>query len=324
MKRARVIAIGGPTGVGKSALALALADEIGGEIVSADSVQVYRGFDIGSAKPSLEEQRAVPHHLVDICDPTELYSAARFVVDADAAIEEIAGRGRVPIVVGGTGLYVRSLLQGLFDAPHDADVRARLRSKAESGMLPALAARLAEVDPASASRISPNDAVRVVRALEVFEVTGVALSEHQAAHGLKPRYEAFCVTLSRPRGRRDARIGERARLMLEAGLEQETAELFAAYPDAPALGSLGYRQVCDVMQNGAPESQLFERIRVETRRFAKRQLTWFRGQWASRWYNLEEEATPAEVRAAATAWLGGSSPGEDAPWGTANDATFRD
>lgn len=311
MSRGRVIAIGGPTAAGKSALALALASSLGGEIVSADSVQVYRGFDIGSAKPSPEERAAVPHHLVDICAPEETYSAARFAADADAAIAGILQRGRTPIVVGGTGLYLRALLTGLFDAPSDPAVRAALRRRAEEGDAAALHAELTALDPEAAAPLAVADTVRVVRALEVCLVSGERVSALRAAHAETPRYDALRLTVSRRRASLDARIAARAARMVANGLVEEASALAAAYPNAPALGSLGYKQAVDVSSGRLSSGRLAEEVYIQTRRFAKRQLTWFRGQWSSYWFDLDT-GSDAASEAAERWWNTGVRPA-DAP-----------
>lgn len=320
----RSIVIGGPTAVGKTDAAVELAESVGGEIVNADSVQIYRGFDLGSAKPTPEDQARVRHHLVDICEPTEVYSAARFVADADAAIADIAERGLVPIVCGGTGLYLRSLLGGLFEAPGDPAVRDALRARIDAEGTPALHAELREVDPDAAGRISPNDGVRVARALEVYRVSGRPISALQREHGLADdRYPALRVTVTRRRSELDRRIAVRTRAMLAAGFVDEVRGLLSAGvdPGCPAMRTVGYREVVAHLSGELDADALADRIRIATRRFSKRQLTWFRGQWRSRWLDLADPASRAGLEMAARAHVAG----ERVPdLGTADDAHLRD
>ena len=214
-----IVAVVGPTASGKTGLGLDLAERFGGEIVNADSVQVYRLLDIGSAKPTAEEQGRVPHHLVDVVDPDEPFTAADFAEHGHAAVADIHGRGALPVVVGGTALYVRALLQGLCPAPpRDDDVRAALNRRAEAEGWPALHAELTALDPDAAGRIHPNDRVRIERALEVFRITGQPISEFQRRHGFaERRYRSLVIGLRLPRDVLDARIEGRARTMIRAG-----------------------------------------------------------------------------------------------------------
>jgi tRNA dimethylallyltransferase len=279
----RLLCLVGPTASGKSALALRLAIELGGEILSADSMQIYRGFDIGTGKPSAEERALVPHHFLDVAAPLETWDAARWAAEAAAVIADVRGRGKVPIVCGGSFLWVRALIYGLADAPRaDEELRARHRAVAEAEGRPALHARLAEVDPVSAARLAPNDFVRVSRALEVFELSGVPLSQVQAAHGFREqRFPARLIGVARERSELDALIAERVRGMLAAGLVREVEGLVAAgFGDARAMGSVGYRQVREAMAAGsaADEAALIDAIVRGTRVFARRQRTWLRDQ----------------------------------------------
>jgi tRNA dimethylallyltransferase len=256
-----------------------LAAKIGGEIVSADSQQVYRGFDIGTAKPSHEERRGVAHHLIDVADPSEVLSAGEFARRADAAIEQIAGRGAVPVVVGGTGLWIRALLQGLMEAPaSDADLRQRLEREAATSGREAMHRRLLDIDPAAAAQIAPENLTRVLRALEIHALTGEAPSRLWARHGFaRLRYRAKVLGLSPPRSELYRRIDERCRSMFDRGLIAEVRGLAArGHRSAPAMKAIGYREaLCVVDGTVAPE----EAIRLAsqaTRRYAKRQLTWFK------------------------------------------------
>lgn len=291
-----LVVIGGPTAAGKSAFATELARRVGGEIINADSVQIYRGLDVGSAKPTAEERAATPHHLLDVCAPDERYSAARFVADADGAIAEIRARGAVPIVVGGTGLYLRSLLFGLFEVDVPDAIRQAVRDELEAHGLAAAHERLTRVDPATAATVSARDAVRVARALEVFDATGVPISAHREAHGLATtRYEHVAVTVTRETDELRARIDARTAQMLAAGWRSEVAALLAAglSPDSPGLSAVGYRQVVDVALGRSAAATLPREISAATRGLAKRQRTWFRGQWTSDWLDAADASAAA-------------------------------
>jgi tRNA dimethylallyltransferase len=279
----RLICVVGPTASGKSALALRLAQSLDGEILSADSMQIYRGFDIGTGKPSPEERALAPHHLIDVTEPLEVWDAARWAEDAAALIASVRAAGRTPIVCGGTFLWVRALVFGLAEAPRGDDaLRARHREWADREGRAALHTRLAEVDPPSAARLSPNDFVRVSRALEVFELTGKPMSEVQAAHGFRePRYAARFIGVRRERDEQDALITTRVRGMLDAGWVDEVERLRSAgYGDARAMGSVGYRQIAEALAAGTARdtASLAESIVRATRVFARRQRTWLRDQ----------------------------------------------
>jgi tRNA dimethylallyltransferase len=279
----RLLCVVGPTASGKSALALRLAQTLGGELISADSMQIYRGFDIGTGKPSLAERALVPHHLVDVADPLESWDAAQWATEATRLIAEIRGRGRVPIVCGGTFLWVRALIYGLADAPRGDDaLRARHRALAETEGRAVLHARLAEVDPTSAARLAPNDLVRVSRALEVFELTGTPMSQVQAAHGFRaPRFEARLIGVARERAEQDELIARRVEAMLAAGWVREVEGLIAAgQGEARVMQSVGYRQVFEALAAGTAgdEPALQGSIVRATRVFARRQRTWLRDQ----------------------------------------------
>ncbi len=269
----------GPTAAGKSALALAIAARLPCEIVSVDSGQVYRGMDIGTAKPTPAERAAVPHHLIDIRDPSQPYSAAEFVRDATRLMAEIRARGRTPLLVGGTMLYFKALIDGLVDLPQaDAATRAAIdRDAAERGW-PALHAELARHDPLTAARLHTTDAQRIQRALEVFRLGGRPLSELLASGGSPPPYRFVAIgLLPSERGILHQRIAERFEAMLAAGLEDEVSALRAKYrlhAALPAMRCVGYRQVWDVQHNLAPRHELRERGIHATRQLAKRQITW--------------------------------------------------
>jgi tRNA dimethylallyltransferase len=277
-----VVLLMGPTAAGKSALALALAERIGGEIVSVDSAQVYRDMDIGTAKPDAATRARVAHHLIDVVLPTESYSAARFAADAVAAIATIRARGNVPIVVGGTMLYFRALTEGLSALPPaDPAVRAALDVRAARAGWPALHAELARVDPPTAARLAPNDAQRIQRALEVYAIAGLPLSDLQgqrtAVADLGPTLRFALIPPDR--AALHAEIARRFDAMLAAGLVDELAALRARYPLDPALPSMrcvGYRQTLAFLDGEIDLSALRARGIAATRQLAKRQFTWLR------------------------------------------------
>jgi tRNA dimethylallyltransferase len=278
-----LIVVVGPTASGKSELALRLAEAAQGEIVSADSVQVYRGFDIGSSKPTEQEQRRAVHHLIDVATPGEPLDAAQWATLAASAIDAIGQRGRRALVCGGTFLWVRALLHGLADAPPaNPEIRAGHRQIAEREGRPMLHAKLAKVDPALAAKLNPNDLVRVSRALEVWELTGVSLSAWQAHHGFRrQRYDARLVGILWPRAEIDARIRARVDRMLASGWIDEVRSLSAAgLADSRPMRSVGYRQLAAAIEDGGEidSSALTDAVVRATRVFARRQRTWLRDQ----------------------------------------------
>lgn len=279
--RPPILVVAGPTATGKTGAAVEAALHLGGELIGADSVQVYRGFDIGSAKPTAEELRGVPHHLVDVLDPDEPIDAVAYARLADEAIADVAGRGLLPIVVGGTGLWLRALVRGLVDVPPvDAELRARLEAEADEVGSPALHARLAVVDPRAAEAIHPNDRVRVVRALEVWEQTGRPMGELRAAHALgAPRYPTLFVALDLPPDVLARRIETRTRAMIDAGWADEVRRLLARWgPDVRPFGSVGYREMLEHVRDGVPIEETGRRIVRSTRTYARRQRTWLRNE----------------------------------------------
>ncbi len=272
-----LLAIVGPTASGKTALAVALAERLGGEIVSADSVQVYREFDLGSGKPSDDELARAPHHLVSVLGPLEPIDAAAWAERASSVIDDVRRRGRVPIVCGGTFLWVKALLHGLARAPAASpELRQRLREIAEREGRAALHERLRSVDPASASRLHRNDLVRVGRALEVWELTGKALSAWQAEHAFAPvRHRARLLALGLEPEALTTRIRARVRAMLASGWVDEVASLRARGCDgARAMGSVGYAQVRAHLAGELPAEELEAAVVRATRVFARRQRTW--------------------------------------------------
>jgi tRNA dimethylallyltransferase len=289
---ATTIAIVGPTAVGKSRLAIALAERLGGEIVNADALQAYRGFDIGTAKPSAEERRRIPHHLIDILDPQDRYSAGEFARRAHAAIEAIAARGRVPIVVGGSGLYLRALLDGISPVPAgDPEVRRELARRLAQEGLAALRAELEAVDPDSAARIAAGDSQRTLRALEVARASGVPLGSWIARQPFgRERLPAVRVGLTVARGILYDRIAVRVARMVTEGWVKEVEALLSSglSPRLPAFQAIGYRQIARYLLGGCTLEQTIEETVRATRRFAKRQLTWFRREPAVVWFQATE------------------------------------
>jgi tRNA dimethylallyltransferase len=289
--KTKLVIILGPTAVGKSELALELAAEIHGEIVNADSQQVYRHLDIGTGKPSAADRARVPHHLIDVVDPDEDFNAALFRALAAQCIADIQGRRRPVMLCGGTGLYLKALTRGLFVGPgQDAAVRENLNREIDRRGLAALYERLVEIDPGVPSAIHPNDRQRIVRALEVYELTGKPLSRWQKEHafGDEP-YEALKIGLNRERAELYDRINRRCERMIQDGLLEEVRGLVAkGYSlDLKPLRSVGYRQMGAVVRGEMSLEEALGEMKQETRHLAKRQLTWFRGDAEVRWFHPE-------------------------------------
>ncbi len=295
----KVLLIVGPTAVGKTALSLELAEALEGEIVSADSRQVYKLMDIGTAKPSRAERRRVPHHFIDIRYPDEAYSAGQFGEEARACIAELHARGRTPIVVGGSGLYIRALVDGFFGQRiADAEVKAQLRRRLQSEGLGRLYEELRRVDPETAARLQPGDTQRILRALEIFTVTGIPQSVHLRQPAQPADFEPVFVGLTRPRPRLYARIQRRVEAMLSAGLVEEVQALLARgySPDLNALRSVGYREAILFLQERLTWEEMAVLIKQKSRNYAKRQLTWFRADPRIAWFDLEEPGADAALR----------------------------
>jgi len=284
LEKIPVVVLCGPTAVGKTALACQLAQRFAIEVVSADSRQVYRRMDIGTAKPTADEQRQVRHHLIDVIDPDDSFTAANFVDYGRQVIEAIHARGALPLIVGGTGLYIRALTAGLIDAP-PADEALRewfYRQEADHGE-GTLYRRLQQVDPQQAATIHPHNLVRVVRALEVFECSGRPLSEFQQQHQFSAEpYRLLKIGVGLPRAELDARINRRVELMYHDGLVEETAALLAAgySPGLKALQTIGYRETIQYLAGEFDRATAISRIQTETRRYARRQQTWFKKEKA--------------------------------------------
>lgn len=293
-----LVVIVGPTAAGKSDVAVELALALGGEVVSADSMQVYRGFDIGTGKLTPAQMRGVRHHLIDVAEPRERFSAARFAREADAAIARIARRGRQVIVAGGTGLYVRALLTGLFETPDpDGRIRARHKRLREREGMAALRAELERVDPDAAARIEPNDFVRTSRALEVFEQLKRPISALQQEHAARnaPRHRSLTLGLAPPRELLRERIDRRVDRMMEQGWLDEVRQLVArGHGESHPMGALGYRQLRAHVNGELDLEQAVCQTKRDTWRFARRQLNWFGGE-AVTWYEDGDQVDAAWV-----------------------------
>ncbi|MCS6777655.1 MAG: tRNA (adenosine(37)-N6)-dimethylallyltransferase MiaA, partial [Chthonomonadaceae bacterium] len=289
-----------PTATGKTATAIALASSLNGEIVNADSMQVYRGMDIGTAKPTPDEQRAVPFHLLDVVSPDYPFSVAEWKVRAEHAIADIAARGRRPIICGGTGMYIRALLYdwSLAETPADATVRRQLEMQARQEGTRLLYARLQEVDPVTAQRLHPNDAVRIIRALEVFMVTGKPLSFYRERDTRTwPSRQAVHIGLTMPRALLYRRIEERADRMIQSGWVAEVQHLLdqGYTPDLAPMQSLGYKEIVQHLQGAMDLDTAIACIKQNTRRFAKRQMTWFRADPHITWFDVTDLAPQSIV-----------------------------
>lgn len=292
-----VIVLVGPTAIGKTALSLDLANQFDCEIISVDSMQVYRLMDIGTAKASLEERAKVPHHLIDVVDPDEEYDAARFVRDASAAIREIHGRGRVALLTGGTGLYLRGLFHGLFqDIATDLNIREQLKDELTLLGNNKLHEELKVIDQISAKRIHPNDSQRLVRALEIYRSTGKTWSEHLHEHD-QQRHKRFTnslqIGLTCDRKILHERINLRTRIMLNQGLEQEVLSLLERgyKADLKSMQSIGYRHMNEYLQGKYDRNECERLLARDTRRYAKRQYTWFSSNKEIQWHEASARDT---------------------------------
>jgi tRNA dimethylallyltransferase len=275
----RLLCVVGPTASGKTELAISVCERVSGEIVSADSVQIYRGFDLGSGKPSAEERARAPHHLIDVLDPRETADAMAYAALAERAIADIRARGKVPVLCGGTYFWVRALVIGLAPAPPaDAAVRARHRAITDERGRAALHEELARVDPVAAARLHPNDVVRVSRALEVHELSGRTMSDHHAEHGFRaPRMASAMVGVTTTPDLLTERVRRRAEAWLEQGWIEEVRKLIdRGYGETRAMGSVGYKEVHAHVTGTLPREALLDAIVQSTRIFARKQRTWLR------------------------------------------------
>ena len=287
-----VAAVVGPTATGKTRLAVELALRFGGEVVSADSMQIYRGLTVGTAKPTPEEMRGVPHHLVDFLDPSEPFSVADYVRLASRAVAGIRARGKLPLVVGGTGLYVSSLLGGLRFSPEGRDdaLRGELRSRAEREGPQALWEELNAFDPESAARIHPNNVGRVIRAVEVYRTTGVTMSEQvRCSREAPPPYDAAVIGLTcRDRAKLYGAIDRRVDAMMRAGLPDEARRVFSMEHPGTAAQAIGYKEFFPYFRGECSLEEAVAAVKRESRRYAKRQLTWFRRVEGIQWLFTDE------------------------------------
>lgn len=294
LSKPRLVAVGGPTASGKTALSVALARAFDGEIINADSMQIYKNLDVGTAKPSAEERQGIPHYLLDFLSPETPYSVADFTAAADPLIRDITARGRLPLVVGGTGLYITSLLSGMAFAPEKTDpaIRARLQARADTEGGAALYAELQRIDPDYAAQVHPNNLPRVIRALELFEATGRRMSDQRReARPAEAPYHALCLCLTcRDRAVLYSRIDRRVDEMVENGVLDEARQVYD-HRDAyrTAAQAIGYKEFFPYFEGTANLTECTERLKQATRNYAKRQLTWFRRQNDAAWLYLDEE-----------------------------------
>lgn len=291
-EKPKVVVITGPTASGKSSLAIEMALHFGGEIVNADSMQVYRGMDVGTAKPSINERKGVPHHLLDVVDPDEDFNAAIYRSLAVPLLRECASRGKLCFVVGGTGLYIKSLLGGLLECPPvDLEVRKALRRECEELGPMHLHKRLETIDPESAHKIHQNDKVRIIRALEIIHLTDRPLSSLIQGHGFRDQpFQAMKICLKMDRDQLYHRINQRSLAMIEGGLVTETEALLSKgySPDLKPMKSLGYRHVVEFLKGSCEKDEAIRQLQTDTRRYAKRQLTWFKADPEMVWTRTED------------------------------------
>lgn len=290
----KIVVVCGPTASGKTKLGIALAKRFDGEVVSADSMQIYREMDIGTAKPTAEEKEGIPHHMLDVADPWENYSVACYVKDASACVDDILSRGKLPIIVGGTGLYIDSLCKGLdFASFHpESGHRERLQEEAKRQGSAALWETLQKIDPEAAARLHPNDEKRVIRALEVWHETGKTITQHnEESKARPPRYEAIRIGLNfADREELHQRINQRVDEMMELGLDAEVRRLLEqGVPNTcTAMQAIGYKEMTSCLQEGTPLAPAVEEIKLRSRQYAKRQLTWFRRNASVHWICWEK------------------------------------
>ena len=305
----KIAVITGPTASGKTALGVALAETLHGEVVSADSMQIYRRMDIGTAKPTPEEMRGVPHHMIDVAEPEENYSVARYVAEASACVDDILARGKLPVVVGGTGLYIDSLVSGrtFADGSSDSALRQELNERYDEIGGEGLLGELRKVDPERAQKLHAADKKRIVRAMEVYILTGKTITQHDAeTRARPPRYDAARIALDfTERADLYARIDRRVDTMVEAGLFDEVCALLASgVPgDCTAMQAIGYKEAVGAVRGEITEAEAAERIRQESRRYAKRQLTWLRRDPSLFWIRFEKTPDMALARRLSTGFL---------------------
>ena len=292
MDKSKVIVICGPTASGKTALSIELAKKINGEIISCDSMQIYKYMDIGTAKPTPEEQKEVKHHLIDFVEPDQRYSVAEYKKDAEKSIEEILAKGKTPIIVGGTGLYVDSLIYGI-EYPEielDEEYRKQLEKEANENGLESLYNRAKEIDSKAMEKISPNDKKRIIRVLEIYKATGKTKTEQEIesrTHEVKYDYKVFAIKMDREK--LYERINKRVDLMVKKGLIEEVQNILKKYDKFPtAMQGLGYKEVVEYLEGKTTKEEMIEKIKMETRRYAKRQITWFKKNKQTIWIENNE------------------------------------
>lgn len=293
MGKKPLVVIVGPTAVGKTKLSIELAKVLNGEIVSADSMQIYRYMDIGTAKPTVEERQGIPHHMIDVIDPGQEFSVAEYQRLATQTIDDIHSRGKLPIVVGGTGLYIKSLLypMNFTDASYDPELRKELQLQAEIMGKEYLHSKLQAVDPKTAARLHPNDVRRVIRALEVYHLTGKPMSEYdQGLEQMDYKYNVAIIGLTMDRAKLYQRINQRVDEMMKNGLLDEVKRMLEmGYTrDMISMQGLGYKELMEYLEGRVSLEEAIEVLKRETRRYAKRQLTWFRAQKDMAWVNVDE------------------------------------
>ena len=300
----RIVVVAGPTASGKTELSLTLAERLNGEVVSADSMQIYRGMDIGTAKPTIGERRGIPHHMLDVAEPGDDWSVARYEQQASSCMDDILRRGRLPILCGGTGLYINAVISGAgFQASGtDSGIRAALEKQWDAQGADAMCARLRAVDPESAARLHPNDRRRIIRALEVYELTGETISEHNRhTRERPPRYDAVMLGLKTdPRDVLYQRIDRRVGKMVEQGLIEEVRSLWQrGVLKGTAAQAIGYKELIDYFESRKTLDEALRAIQQKSRNYAKRQLTWFQADDRIHWivYNTVEAADQVTEKA---------------------------
>lgn len=291
-ERIPLVAVVGPTASGKTALAVELAKALDGEVLSFDSMQLYKGMDVATAKPTADEMQGIPHHLIDVVDPSETYSVARFQEDAARIIADIRGRGKNVILVGGTGLYLDSFIENLqfLDTGDNTEVRARLRAELEASGPEAMYARLQSIDPAYAEAVHPNNTGRVLRALEVYELTGYTMTDQIARSRREPgRYDVVYIGLTaEDRDYLYDRINQRVDRMIENGLLDEARQWLRERPGATAAQAIGIKEMLPYLQGEDTLEHCTEQLKIDTRHYAKRQLTWFRRNQDVHWLSIDK------------------------------------
>lgn len=300
----QIISVVGPTASGKTALGVQLAQVFHGEVVSADSMQIYRRMDIGTAKPTAEEMQGIPHHMIDVAEPDENYSVARYVAEAQPIVDDILSRGKTPILVGGTGLYVDSLLSGRSFAVQSTGWRERLQERVKAEGICPLLEELGRVDPEAAARLHPADEKRILRALEVWHETGKTITQHnKETQALPPRYEAVTIGINfKDRSMLWERINLRVDIMVKNGLYDEIRSLLAeGIPETcTAMQAIGYKEFVHALRTGGDLCAAADEVRLRSRQYAKRQLTWFRRSPDTHWFLRESSGDFAQLAQFAT------------------------